>query len=166
MGMIEFHSEEHARSFVALFDGAEFPNNTLEQKVYAIITAKGKIPLARNITTSKPEREKMFMGEVTTTINYHNSTSHKVEGGGFHTKMHYRGGITGSSTSAGYTLDLYNSENKPVTSSPLQISEVIKLQLESYGPGIIYTTIDGMAITAVDTCHRHGNRVITCRSDE
>lgn len=166
MGMIEFHQEEHNDSYVALFDGADYDGTNLHKEVYAKIYTNGKIPLAKDLIDSKPDLEQLFSGSVKTSINYHSSTGHKVEGGGFHTKMHYRGGIVALPSGTGYTVDLYDSENEPVTTSPLVISEAIKLQLESYGDGIVYTELASGNLTKVDTCHRHGNRIIMCRSDD
>lgn len=162
--MIEFHQEEHNDSYVALFDGADYDGTNLHQEVYAKIYANGKIPLAKDVTTKKPDLEQLFSGRVKTSINYHSNTTHKIEGGGFHTKMHYRSGIV--SSGPGYTVNLFDSENNPVSTSPLVITEAIKLQLESFGDGIVYTEIDNGNLTQVDTCHRHGNRIIKCRSDD
>jgi|GEM_PF-4326205 len=160
IGLLEMH-DKHEKSYMALYRSEELEASNLGEKYFFKVKTIQGIPMAHSFTTIKPERSNMHLTDPKTKMEYHSLVDHG-EIQNIHRRGHYIAGSSQLGTNGNYKLKFREVPgNLPFT---LEADLVNKNKVEQYSPGDLFLLHQGILITDVDTCHRHGSRVIECRN--
>ncbi len=171
-GFVEIDND-HASSSLSLYQYSELSTAQLYEEYYFKVEDRSSVPFATDFSKTAPSEKEQYDGaNLSTAIDYHSFEEHG-QGAPFHRLGHIWADsfvetprIAGATVS--YSLKIRGLEGRGNSDKAFDVKKHLLEKARSFGPGPIWVKSEKgnrNIIIDIDTCHMHGDRQITCRSD-